>query len=413
MIQMRSVESYIARRYLLTRRNVRFVNVIGLISILGITIGVAALLVALSVFNGFNSVVTKVLVGFDPHLRIERRGGLTAGAYDSTVSSLRQNGAIRGWSPFVSGKAMLVTHANNRVVFLRGVEEATVGTVSGLADKIVLGKMSLADSSGTGSIVIGLTLADRLGAVVGDRISVVSPYGLQSMFSSMSAPELVTFTVSGIFESDNKEYDGNYAFISLPVAQRLFHAGGVYHGIDIRLHDFNDAPGVKADLAPKLGRDFILSTWYELHESLYSVMKIERWSAYLLLSLIVIVATFNMLGSLTMTVIEKRRDIAVLKAMGMTTERIVRIFMLEGMLIGIAGTLAGIVLGGVVLWLQVQYHLFPLDPTVYIIPAIPVEVRWTDFAAIGLASLGCSFLAAYSPARRAARTTPAEALRWE
>jgi lipoprotein-releasing system permease protein len=410
---MPSVESYIARRYLLTRRNIRFVNVIGLISVLGITIGVAALLIALSVFNGFNTVVTTVLVGFDPHLRIERRGGMTTGEYDSLASSFAGSSAIRTWSPFVSGKAMLVTHANNRVVFLRGVDEATVGTVSGLKEKIVLGKMALADSSGLSPIVVGLTLADRLGAVVGDKISVVSPYGIQSMYSSLSAPELVTFTVAGIFESDNKEYDGNYAFIALPAAQRLFHTNGRIHGVDIRLGDISDASAVKKDLLLRLGPEIVVSSWYDLHESLYSVMKIERWSAYVLLSLIVVVATFNMLGSLTMTVIEKRRDIAVLKALGMTTKRVVRIFMLEGMLIGIAGTIAGTLLGGIVLWLQVHYHLFPLDPTVYIIPAIPVEVRWTDFAAIGLASLGCSFAAAYSPARRAARTRPADALRWE
>ena len=413
MSVMASVESYIARRYLVTRRQVRFVSVIGFISVVGITLGVAALLVALSVFNGFNSVVTSVLVGFDPHLRIEHAGGLTAGGYDSIAVSLRRVPGIAGWSPFVSGKAMLVARGSTRVVFLRGVADSAVGRVSGLAEKIILGKLELPDTGSTGSIVIGLTLADRLGAVVGDRISVVSPYSVQSVYASLSAPEIASFRITGIYESDNKDYDANYAFIAIPAAQRLFHTGASYNGIDVRLADFRDAEAARDRLLPLPVPGCTVSTWYDLHESLYTVMRIERWSAYLLLSLIVIVATFNMLGSLTMTVIEKRRDIAVLKAMGMTTRRIVRIFMMEGMLIGLAGTAAGILLGGLVLWLQVHYHLFPLDPTIYIIPAIPVEVRWTDFAAIGLASLGCSFLAAYSPARRAATTPPADALRWE
>jgi lipoprotein-releasing system permease protein len=157
----------------------------------------------------------------------------------------------------------------------------------------------------------------------------------------------------------------------------------------------------------------VVSTWYDLHRTLYLVMSIERWSAYILLSLIVLVATFNMLGSLSMVVIEKRRDIAVLKAMGLSPRRIVRLFMVEGMLIGTIGTFAGIGLGVVILYLQVHYQLFRLDPTVYIIPAIPVEIHIVDFLSVAAASLGLSTLAAYYPARRAAATEPAQALRWE
>ena len=410
---MKRIEAYIARRYLLSKRTIRFVNVIGLISIGGITLGVAALLIALSVFNGFNGVVSSVLVGFDPHLRIERQGNITQGLYDTIASVVSGEGSITGYAPYVSGKGMLVAGSFNRVVFLRGVDERRITAVSGLQEKMALGRLWLEDSAGSGSIVIGLTLADRLGLVTGDELGIISPYGFQSMMTSLSTPEMVKFRVAGIFNSDNKDYDANYAFISIPRAEQLFNSDGRYSGVDIRIKNFSQADRVQAELRSRLPSDLVISTWYDLHRSLYNVMKIERWSAFVLLTLINVVATFNMLGSLTMTVIEKKRDIAILKAMGMATDRIVGIFMVEGMFIGLLGTFAGMILGSCVLWLQVQYRLFPLDPTIYIIPAIPVEVRWVDFIAIGVASLGLSFLAAYYPARRAAKSSPAEALRWE
>ncbi len=408
-----NIEVYIARRYLVSKRAMRFVNVIGIISIGGITIGVAALLVALSVFNGFNSVVSGVLVGFDPHLRIERRGSMSVQQYDSTVRILEKQPEILAYAPFVSGKGMVVAGPYNRVVFLRGVDDARIAQVSGLGEKMALGKLSLRDSEGVGSIILGLTLADRLGVVVGDEVSVISPYGFQSMMTSLSTPEMVKFRVVGIYNSNNKEYDANYAFVSMRKAQDLFNLGDRMSGIDMRIRNISTAGDLKNRLGKQLPAGMIINTWYDLHKSLYDVMRIERWSAFILLALIILVATFNMLGSLTMTVMEKRRDIAILKAMGMVAERIVRVFMVEGMLIGFIGTIAGIILGGIVLWLQVHYSLFPLDPTIYIIPAIPVEVRWSDFLAIGAASLGLSFFAAYYPARRAARTLPSEILRWE
>jgi len=410
---MSVVERYIARRYLTSKRSMRFINVISLISIAGITVGVAALLVALSVFNGFNSVVTAVLVGFDPHIRIERRGNLLQADADSITTVLHRLPEMKAFAPFVSGKAMLVARSYNKVVYIRGVDEARIGDVSGLRDKMVLGSLAFRDSSGTDGIVIGLTLADRLASIVGDEVAVVSPYGFQSALSGLAGPQTMKFRIGGIFESNNKDYDAGYAYISTGAAQRLFNLAGSYSGIDLRLTDFNDAEKIGTELRRELPGNLTISTWYDLHQSLYSVMKMERWSAYVLLCLIILVATFNMLGSLTMAVIEKRRDIGVLKTMGMTPNSIVRLFMVEGLLIGIIGTVLGIAIGLVVLLLQIRYQIFPLDPTVYIIPAIPVEIRWSDFLAIALASTGLSFFAAYYPARRAAETLPTEVLRWE
>lgn len=410
---MNPVEFLIARRYLTSKRKIHFINVIGYISIVGITIGVAALLIALSVFNGFSGIVTSVLVGFDPHLRIEKKGSITTEEFHSIESHLKEHAEVKAYSPFVSGKAMLSTGAMNRVVFVKGVDEKSIGEASGLQSKIILGSLTFRDTVETPGIIVGLSLADRLAAPLGEAIAIYSPYSVQSAFSGVSVPQSIKFTVTGIFESNNRDYDGSYAFVSLPVAQEMFNMAGKYSGVEIRITDFNKADEVKESLRQQLPNDMIISTWYDLHESLYLVMKIERWTAYILLCLIIMVATFNMLGSLTMGVIEKQRDISVLKSMGMTSNSIIRIFMMEGLLIGIIGTVVGITIGLVVLYLQVHYQLFPLDPTVYIIPAIPVEIQWTDFISITIASLGLSFLAAYYPARRAASTLPAQGLRWE
>ena len=410
---MSKVELFIARRYLRSKRKIRFINIIGYISIVGITVGVAALLIALSVFNGFSSVVTSVLVGFDPHIRIEKRGNISSAEYQGIEKILKSNIDIAAVSPYVSGKAMLTTTSFNKVVFIRGVDEKRIADVSGLKDKMVLGSVDFKNTGSSPGIVIGLTLADRLASVIGNEIVIYSPNSVQYALSGISAPQGMKFTVNGIFESNNKDYDANYAYVSLPVAQQMFNLEEKYNGIELRLSDFNNAEKVKKELQKQLPDDYNVLTWYDLHQSLYSVMKIERWSAYILLSLIILVATFNMLGSLTMGVIEKQRDISVLKSIGMTSKNIVRIFMVEGLIIGIIGTVLGVIIGLIVLYLQVHYQLFALDATIYIIPAIPVEIQWIDFIEIAFVSLGLSFLAAYYPSRRAAATIPAEGLRWE
>jgi len=219
--------------------------------------------------------------------------------------------------------------------------------------------------------------------------------------------------VVGIYDSNNKDYDSHYAYVSLATARELFDLGNAVTGVEMRLRNIDDSDGVKADLQRKLGANFRVSTWYDLHRDLYSVMKVERWTAYIILCMIVGVATFNVLGSLTMGVIEKRRDIGILKALGATSTSIMRVFMFEGVLVGTIGTLLGTGIGLLVCYLQIHYQLFPLDPTVYIIPAIPVEVRWTDFVAVSLATMLLSILASLYPARRAASLLPVQAIRWE
>lgn len=406
------LEQAIALRYLKSKRKVGFVTVISFISIVGVTIGVAALVIVLSVFNGFNGLVTSILTEFDPHLRVERLSLGDQADYDRLSFFLSSDSDVQGFAPFVSGKALIVSRNMNRVINVKGLDETLVDKVSGLRDKLVLGELDFQARNGSG-MVIGLTLADRLGVVVGDTLSVVSPAGSEFALLQIGQPLIRRFVVSGIYESNNKEYDAYYAYVGLDAGRALFSLGNQVQGVEIRLSDIDVTSQFEGRMRTNFGSDYRILTWYDLHRELYSVMQIERWMAYVILCMIVGVASFNLLGSLTMSVIEKTRDIGILKTMGATREMIQKIFMNQGLFVGILGSLFGVLLGVLVVYLQQEFHLVPLDPTVYIIPAIPVELHIMDLILVSLTGIGLCSVAAYYPARRAAALVPVEAIRWE
>lgn len=407
-----SVDRIIARRYLFSKRTIAFVNVISFISIIGVTIGVAALIVVLSVFNGFGSLVTSLLVSFDPHLRIESIKHTDMSSYESLIKYLQSQDKVTGFAPYVNGKALVVSRGITRVINIRGVDPEGIGKVSGLKDKIVLGSANLKDEDKNG-IVLGMALADRLGSVVGDTISVVSPSGVEVALLQMGQPLIRRFRVAGIYETNNKDYDSFYAYVNLEAGQTLFGLKDQIDGIEMRFTDLSYADPFKSKLEKQFGKEFRILTWFDLHKELYTVMQVERWSAYLILCLIIAVASFNLLGSLTMAVIEKRRDIGILKTMGITNRLIARIFLLQGLAVGVVGAFLGTAIGLGVVYVQKHYHLFPLDPTVYIISAIPVEVRGSDLVVVTFAAIVLCLLASRYPAKRAAQLIPVEAIRWE
>jgi lipoprotein-releasing system permease protein len=405
-------ERHIALRYLLSKKSIKFVSVISAISVTGVTIGVAALIVVLSVFNGFGSLVSSILINFDPHLRVESTAPVDSSTYLPMLNDLSHQQQVKGFSPYVGGKALIVSRNINRVVNIRGLNASSIPLVSGLPEKIVLGSINLSEDKKNG-IVLGMILADRLGAVVGDTIAVVSPSGVELATMQLGLPLIRRFCVVGIYESNNKEYDGYYAFTNLVAAQSLFGRAGRIDGIDIRFDDVDKAESFQKVLQNKYGTAFRYLTWYDLHRELYTVMKIERWCAYVVLCLIIAVASFNLLSSLTMTVIEKRRDIGILKSMGATNESLKKIFGFQGLYVGIIGTLVGSVLGVAIVYLQDKYHLVALDTTVYIIPAMPVELHMVDIVVVAIAAIGLCSLASRLPAKRAASLDPVKAIRWE
>ena len=407
-----SYELFIAKRYLVSKQKSGWITVITLISISGVTVGVAALIVVLSVFNGFNSLVTSILVGFDPHLRVESTEGQAMRMERSVEGVLRADQRVKAFAPFVLGKSLVLAGSYSQAALIKGVDEGKVGTVSGVEKSIVLGSFRLDEGKEEG-IVLGLTLADRLHVVVGSTVTVISPVGIEAVATQLAQPLMKRFKLVGIYESKNRDYDAKYAYVSLGAAQQLFDIRGKIDGLELRLNSIDDAENVKADLQRKFGDSYTVSTWYDLHRDLYSVMQVERWVAYIILSLIILVAAFNILGSLTMSVLEKTRDIGVLRSMGAAASGVRRVFLIEGLFVGIIGSALGSLLGFGTYLLQKYFQVFPLDPNVYIIPALPVELHVADFISVAAAALIICTLSALYPARRASRLIPVDAIRWE
>ena len=408
---MKNIELFIARRYLFSKRNINFITIITLISIIGVSIGVAAMIIVLSVFNGFNKKVTDILVGFDPHVRIEAKSGhLTE--HENIMAELQKEN-ISDASPYILSKILLANKSFNKVCLIKGTDEDKISKVSGVKDFTRLGKFDLDDKGNMGGIVLGLILADQMRALIGDTLTLISPVGLEVSLTQFVEPVTRQFTVRGIYSSENTEYDSKYAYISIQNARELFKIEREVDGIEIRLKDINESDNIKAKLQSKLGNDLSIMTWYDLHKDFYSILKVERWIAFIILSLIILVATFNILGSLTMTVIEKKRDIGILKAMGASDKQVTKIFLLEGLVVGFIGMIAGTSLGLILTLLQKFYGIYKLNSSIYKVNSLPVELRPTDFVFIPLAALVLCFLASLYPSKKAAKIDPVQSIRWE
>jgi len=406
-------ERFIARRYLLSKKKVQFITIITLISIAGVTVGVAALIAVLSVFNGFNKYQIDILTGFDPHLRVMPDSGATLSDYNSLIEKIKKETDVKAIAPFTINKGVISSKKNNLVAFVKGVDEKAIGDLSDVKEKTTIGDFEFRDNDIVGGIVLGGSLAAKLEARVLDTITVMSPVGMEYALTQIVTPRTMKFIVRGIYDSNNREYDKMYSFISLPKSQNLYELANTVNGIELRMDNIDKSDDTRAKLTASLGKGYKVFTWYDLHENLYSVMQLERWTAFIILSLIIAVASFSIIGSLTMTVIEKRRDIGILKAMGTPNRSIVNIFMYEGVLIGIYGTIFGSLLGLGVCLLQIKYKLFPLDSMVYSIDALPIDLRYTDFIYVAICAMMLSFLASLYPALRAARQEPIKAIRWE
>ncbi|MFH0734838.1 MAG: ABC transporter permease [bacterium] len=407
-------EYFIAKRYLKSKHKLNFITIISLLSTIGITIGVAALVIVLSVFNGFGSLVKSILVNIDPHIKINLISDKATLEFKDINNTVKLNKDIKSFYPYIEGKVIISCKNNYQILNLKGIDKDYAVDNWGLKDKMIMGENNLYVNSLIPPISIGLPRALRLSTRIGDTITVTSINNLEKSLINFSIPKTKKFIIGSVFESNNQDFDEAYAFTSLDASKNLFNLKHKISGYEIYLNDIESAENVKEFLNSKLDKaNFSIQTWYDLHKDLYNVMVIERWAAYLLLCLIIAIASFNILASLTMSVIEKKKDIGVLRSMGVNDKSILKIFMFEGILVGLIGTITGLMLGLFVCYMQIYFKFYPMDPTKYIIDALPLEIRIWDLVAIAGMSFLLSFLASVYPAKRAVKLSIIESIKWE
>ena len=406
-------EYFIAKRYLRSKNKLNFITIISVLSTIGITIGVAALIIVLSVLNGFGGLVTSMLVNFDPHIRIVSTSNKTD-EFNKLETFLTNSAEVKSFSTFAEGKSLLMKNKAIEILNLKGIPITNKESTKRLSNKIRFGEFDLEKTNGFDKIILSLPIAMRLSCKIGDTLFATSAIQIKKTITRMSIPKTKPLVVSGIYEISNKEYSLHYSFTSLKTAQQIFDMGKKISGMEIILNNIDNADSFKQKIIEKFrSNNLKIYTWYDLHKDLYTVMLIERWAAYLLLSLIIAVAAFNILSSLTMSVLVKKKDIGILRSIGATKGSIKRIFMFEGILVGIIGTITGIVLGLFVCYLQINYNIYPLDASKFIIDSLPVQVKISDIMAVSLMSFFLTFLASKYPANKALKTDLIDAIKWE
>lgn len=285
---------------------------------------------------------------------------------------------------------------------------------TGLAEAVRSGQLPESQGDASNGVVLGSELSIALKVGVGDTVALLSQSGLEESLTMLAQPKIVRRVVQAIFQSQNKDYDAYWAYTTIETGRELFDIpAGSAMGIEVRISDFEESAIVAAGLRQRLGTGYRVETWQDMHSDLFGVMELERWAAFVILSLIVVVAVFNVLGSLTMSVIEKVRDIGIMKTMGSTDNAIQRLYLSRGLMIGSIGTLIGLAIGLTICWLQIRYGFYQLRSGYFIIPALPVVIRTLDVVLVGATAIALATVAALYPARRAARVLPADAVRWE
>lgn len=411
------LEVYVGLRYTRAKKRNHFISFISLTSMLGIALGVTALITVLSVMNGFELELRTRILGMASHATISRLGG-PFDDWKETADTARRHAHVIGVAPFVQGEAMLTKGRYVHGALVQGVLPEFEPEVSDIKDYMVAGRFdSLHD--GEYNVLLGGGLANALGVRIGDKVTMVAPQATPTPAGIL--PRLRRFTVTGIFEVKHSQYDNQLAVVHLADAARLFKTDEGVSGLRLKLDDMFLARQVTRELAAELPGVFAIRDWTQHHANFFRALKTEKTVMFVILTLIVAVAAFNIVSALTMVVTDKEADIAILRTLGATPGSIMAIFIVQGTLIGLIGTLLGMI-GGITLATNVETlvpaieHLFGvkfLSPDVYYISDVPSDMRWSDVYLISAVAFVMSITATLYPAWRASRTQPAEALRYE
>jgi lipoprotein-releasing system permease protein len=414
---IRPYELFVGLRYTRAKRRNLFISFISLISILGIVIGITALITVLSVMNGFGQELRGRILGFVSHITITGSEG-TLGDWREVARRVSDNPEIVGSAPYIVGQGMLINGRNASGVLVRGVLPSEEPRVSDLAQNMLVGRLQDL-RPGTFGIVLGQALAWRLDATLGSRVSLVVPEALVTAVGVV--PRTRRFTVVGIFSVDMYEYDNGWALINIDDAARLYHMQDQVNGLRLKLKDIDAAPRISNAIADILGPHYQVRDWARQHVNFFRALSMEKTVMFVIMFLVIAVAAFNVVATLVMVVTDKEADIAILRTLGASPASIMLVFMVQGTIIGVLGTLFGTVCGvalaanvsTVVHAIEVVFGITFLSPEVYYISELPSEVHSLDVALIAGASLAMGLLATLYPARRAAKVQPAEALRYE
>jgi len=424
-------ELFIAARYLRAKRRQAVVGVITLISVIGVAAGVASLIIALAITNGMRRDMQEKLVGSTSHVMLMRIAGDGIRDWRPLLERLRTLPHVTAAAPGLYGQVMISRGARSGGALVEGIVPADQHAVSDLLDKVQQGSAASlapldptrrdeaamtgapdpATAQGLPPIVIGQDLAETLGVQVGDQVEVTSPQGELTPYGMV--PKYVAYQAAGIFKSGFYQYDSSYGFLRLADAQRLFSEPDLISAISFKVDDMYQAATIGTEIEQAAGSGYETTNWMEENRQVFRALRLEQVVTFIILALIVCVAALNILIALTMMVMEKTRDIAVLMSFGVRVDQVRRIFLLQGLLISVIGTVAGLVVGYGLSWLGGHYRFIHLDAEVYSIDYLPFAPRIVDAFIVAAVSLGVSLIATLYPSSSAAKVLPAEALRYE
>ena len=403
-------QTKVALHYLKPKGN-SFISLLSFISIAGIAIGVMALIVVISVMNGFDHALEEKIVGIESQVVVLNYGGLMPD-YRHIAKKISKIKGVKEVAPFIYTDVMLSSDTTSAGSVLRGVDIGSESKATNLGKYIIKGSLQSLNKNKHNEIILGKVLAQRLGVEIGSKISVISPQGEITPFGIM--PKSETFIVGGIMNSGMYNYDSTFSFISLKNAQNFI---GLTHnevtGMEVELYNINNAMPVAAAIDKTLHSPYYALSWEQLNKNLFAALKLEKLTMFVILSLIVLVAAFNIISTLIMVVMEKRKDIAILKSIGASSKNIMQIFIIQGVVIGLIGTFIGLSAGFLISYIEEVYHIIKLPSSVYYITDLPVRMTVDEFIVIGVSALLLSFIATIYPSYKASKIDPAEGVRYE
>lgn len=405
-------ESFLGIRYLKAKRKQAFISVITLISVVGVMVGVMALIVVLSVMNGFRADLMSKILGVNSHLLVLSYSG-SFKDYEKVAAEVEGIGGVASTTPFIYSQVMVKGMGSVSGAILRGLNTKSAGKVISIEPMLKKGTLSSLDSNHEGfpAVIVGSELSKQMGVQPGDLLTLVSPHGKLTPLGRI--PHSRSYKVTALFDSGMYEYDSSMVFISLTEAQDFLGMEDKVTGIEVKVTDYDKADIIGASIEKELGYPYWTKDWKQMNRSLLSALRLEKITMFIILTMIVLVGALNIISTLVMVVMEKTRDVAILRAMGSTARSIMAVFMFQGLLVGIVGTIAGLLAGLGLCQIIAKYKLQVLPSDIYYISTLPVRVETMDVLLVALAAVCISFLATIYPSWHASRLNPVEALRYE